>query len=394
MTEPAAANAAPVITNPGDKSYEQGEEITAFGITVTDGDSDPVTVTVTGLPSGLSYTSDEVQGTVAADATAQAYTVTITADDGENAAVTETFTVTVTEPAAANAAPVITNPGDKSYEQGEEITAFGITVTDGDSDPVTVTVTGLPSGLSYASDEVQGTVAADATAQAYTGDDHGGRRGEHGGDRDVHGDGDRAGGGERGAGDHEPRRQELPAGGGRSRRSGSRVTDGDSDPVTVTVTGLPSGLSYTSDEVQGTVAADATAQAYTVTITADDGENAAVTETFTVTVTEPAAANAAPVITNPGDKSYEQGEEITAFGITVTDGDSDPVTVTVTGLPSGLSYTSDEVQGTVAADATAQAYTVTITADDGGERGGDGDVHGDGDRAGRRRKATRTRRPV
>ena len=63
------------------------------------------------------------------------------------------------------------------------------------------------------------------------------------------------------------------------------MTDGDSDPVTVTVTvtGLPSGLSYTSDEVQGTVAADATAQAYTVTITADDGENAAVTETFTVT---------------------------------------------------------------------------------------------------------------
>ena len=119
------SNAPPVITAPGDKSYRQGETITAFGITVTDGDSDPVTVTVTGLPSGLSYTSDEVQGTVAADATAQAYTVTITADDGENTAVTETFTVTVTEPAAANAAPVITNPGDKSYEQGEEITAFG-----------------------------------------------------------------------------------------------------------------------------------------------------------------------------------------------------------------------------------------------------------------------------
>ena len=52
------------------------------------------------------------------------------------------------------------------------------------------------------------------------------------------------------------------------------------------------------------------------------------------------------MITDPGDKTYEQGEAITAFGITVTDADGDPVSVTLTGLPSGLSYTSDEVQGT------------------------------------------------
>ena len=93
--------------------------------------------------------------------------------------------------------------------------------------------------------------------------------------------------------------------------------------------------------------------------------NAAVTATFTVTVTEPAPANVAPVITAPSDKTYEQGEEITAFDITVTDADGDDVTVTLTGLPSGLSHTSGQVQGTVAADATAQAYTVTIEADDG-----------------------------
>ena len=162
------SNAPPVVTSPGDKTYEQGETITAFGITVSDADQDTVTVTVTGLPSGLSYASDQVQGTVAADATAQDYTVTISADDGMNTAVTATFTITVTEPAPANAPPVITNPGDKTYEQGEEITAFDITVTDADQDTIAVTVTGLPSGLSYTSDQVQGTVAADATAQDYT----------------------------------------------------------------------------------------------------------------------------------------------------------------------------------------------------------------------------------
>ena len=84
MTAPA--NAAPVITSPGDKTYEQGEAITFFGITVT----------VTGLPSGLSYTDGQVQGTVAADAAVQDCTVTISADDGTNAPVTATFTITVT----------------------------------------------------------------------------------------------------------------------------------------------------------------------------------------------------------------------------------------------------------------------------------------------------------
>ena len=59
--------------------------------------------------------------------------------------------------------------------------------------------------------------------------------------------------------------------------------------------------------------------------------------------------NAPPVITAPSDKSFEQGEAITSFGITVSDADKDTVAVTVTGLPSGLSYTSDQVQGTVAA---------------------------------------------
>ena len=265
-----SVNAPPVITVPGDKTYEQGEEITPFGITVSDADSDPLTVTLTGLPSGLSYTSDQVQGTVAANAAAKDYTVTITADDEVNTAVTETFTITVTEPAPTNAPPVITAPGVKAYEQGEEITAFGIT-----------------------------------------------------------------------------------------------VSDADSDPLTVTLTGLPSGLSYTSDQVQGTVAANAAAKDYTVTITADDGVNTAVTETFTITVNEAKAQNAPPVITAPGVKTYEQGEEITAFGITVSDADKDTLTMTLTGLPSGLSYTSDQVQGTVAANAAAQDYTVTIEADDG-----------------------------
>ena len=134
--------------------------------------------------------------------------------------------------------------------------------------------------------------------------------------------------------------------------------------MTVTVTGLPSGLSYANGQVSGTVAQDADVQDYSVTISADDGTNDAVTETFTVTVIAEGTSNAPPVITNPGDKTYEQGEAISAFDITVTDADSDTVTVTVTGLPSGLSYANGQVSGTVSASAAVQAHTVTISADD------------------------------
>ena len=329
-----------------------------------------VSVTLSGLPSGLSYTSDQVQGTVADDVAAKDYTVTITADDGVNAAVTETFTITVTEaePASSNAPPVITAPGDKSYEQGEQITSFGITVTDADGDTVSVTLSGLPSGLSYTSDQVQGAVSADAAAKDYTvtisADDGVNTAVEETFTISVT--------------EPEEASSNVPpvitAPSDKSYEQGEAitafgitVTDADGDTVSVTLSGLPSGLSYTSDQVRGTVSASATAQDYTVTISADDGVNTAVTETFTVTVTEAEedSSNASPVITDPGDKTYEQGETITSFGITVTDADQDTVSVTVTGLPSGLSYTNGQVQGTVAEDAAAQAYTVTISADDG-----------------------------
>ena len=345
---------APVITSPGKKTYAPGEAITAFGITVTDADNDDVTVTVSGLPSGLSYTNGQVQGTVSASAPEQEYTVTISASDGVNAAVTATFTIAVEPP---NSAPEITTPGNKTYEQGETITAFGIKVDDVDGDEVTVTVTGLPSGLSYTNSQVQGTVSASAAEQHYTvtisADD---------GVNDavtatftitV------------GASNSAP---EMTIPGNKTYTQGEtiaafgfKVTDDDGDEVTVTVSGLPEGLSYTNARVQGTVSASAATQEYTVTVSADDGVNAAVTATFTITVNAP---NDPPVITSPGNKSYEQGESIASFGFKVTDPEGDLVTVTVSGLPAGLFYRWGKVQGAVSASAAVKDYKVTVSAVD------------------------------
>ena len=74
--------------------------------------------------------------------------------------------------------------------------------------------------------------------------------------------------------------------------------------MTVTVTGLPTGLSYANGQVSGTVAADAAAQDYTATITADDGVNAAVTETFTVSVIKDRTR---PTVTISGPAQPQRG---------------------------------------------------------------------------------------
>ena len=141
-------------------------------------------------------------------------------------------------------------------------------------------------------------------------------------------------------------------------------------------------VDYTPISGTLTIPAGQTARTLSVRILSDTGEEGP--ETFTLTLSQPTNATIAdgiaigtitnvtpnnpPVITNPGNKSYEQGATIVAFAIAVSDADSgDTVTVTVTGLPTGLSYNSGTgtVSGTVSESATIQNYTVNITASDG-----------------------------
>ena len=96
-----AADEPPSIIDPGNKTYTRGQRIPAFAIGVTDDRGTP-TVTVDGLPNGLSYDAGtgRVSGRVSPDAEAGRYTVTIRANDGVNPEVTDTFSITV-QPAPA-----------------------------------------------------------------------------------------------------------------------------------------------------------------------------------------------------------------------------------------------------------------------------------------------------
>ena len=166
--------APPRITVPDDKTFAQGETIAAFDIEV-DADPDYRTVEVTGLPAGLSYAVEQVQGTVSADAEVKDYTVTISADgDGEGGTLdypptTATFTITVTEPVTvAIAGPAEAQEGafDVAITFSESVTGFAqgdVTVGNG-------SVTALSgSGASYTATiepAASGTVTVDVPADA------------------------------------------------------------------------------------------------------------------------------------------------------------------------------------------------------------------------------------
>jgi hypothetical protein len=104
---------------------------------------------------------------------------------------------------------------------------------------------------------------------------------------------------------------------------------------------------------------------YTVTVSASDGTSPATTTSFAWTVTH---TNRAPVIDPIGDQSSAEraGVNVTPR---VTDPDGDHLTVTVTGLPAGLSADAGgHITGTVAPGAAATKgghYTVTVSASDG-----------------------------
>ena len=165
-------DAAPIITNPGDQTYSIGDTIEPLTITVTVTDAeDTLTVTVTGLPNGLTFddTSREITGTVANDATLGDHLVTITADDGNNAAVIETFIITVT----ADVAPTFgseTIPF-QTYAVNTAIGTLTLPPATSGNDTLTYSLApALPDGLSFdpGNRQITGTPTTAQAATPYT----------------------------------------------------------------------------------------------------------------------------------------------------------------------------------------------------------------------------------
>ena len=141
----AAELTVPQITSISDFSYAYNESITAIAVTVT-GNPTP-SVTVSGLPAGLAYSGGEITGMSTVVGT---HEIIVTATNSEGDA-TVTFDVTI---AVELIAPAITAISDVVYNSNQAITTITVSVT-GNPTP-TVTVAGLPAGITYENGVITG----------------------------------------------------------------------------------------------------------------------------------------------------------------------------------------------------------------------------------------------
>ena len=149
------------------------------------------------------------------------------------------------------------------------------------------------------------------------------------------------------------------------------VEDAEDTP-SVTLSGLPSGLSYSNGEVSGTVSATATAQDYSVTITADDGINSAVTRDFTITINPlPAVSFSESTYTVTEGQTITVGVELdriaandASIPITLTDGPAEFVTEGDENLliSAGSTSTSFMVRATLDNNDISETLTLGIGA--------------------------------
>jgi len=131
------------------------------------------------------------------------------------------------------------------------------------------------------------------------------------------------------------------------------TASGGTGVFTYTATGLPAGLTLTGNVVSGTPLA---AGVSSVTLKATDTSSKSVSATVTLTISAPVAPLMIATTSLPGATA---GVAYTA-PVTVSGGVA-PYTVTLSGLPKGLTYSGGNVTGTPAAVGT---FSVSVTAVD------------------------------
>ena len=377
-------NSAPIIATPEGAQIAKDGDIINLNITPNfkDGatDTDTLTYSSTGLPSGLTLntTTGIISGTLDKAASqggiGGVYTIAITASDGQGGTVTDTFSYTVTNPA-----PVVTTAiPNQSVNDGA---AFSLGVSanfkDGasDTDILTYSATGLPAGLAIdpTTGAITGTLPANASVAGpytviVTASD--GQGGTVSSSFQI-------------AGSNAPPTVIAPTadqigndGDVVNLNAAPAFKDPNGDVLAFTATGLPAGLSINSATgvISGTVDHSASqggvAGTYTIIVTASDGKGGTVTDTFTYTVSNPA-----PVTTGTlADVTQSDGQAVSINASPVfKDGgtDTDALTYSATGLPAGLTIdpTSGKITGTIDHSASqggvGGAYTINVSVSDG-----------------------------
>ncbi|GAB3266766.1 hypothetical protein GCM10027347_34990 [Larkinella harenae] len=114
----------------------------------TDANNDPLTYSLTGLPSGLSF--DAGNRTISGTPTQTgSFNLSYAATDGKSAPVSVPILLTVGSPTPGNQSPVAPTVSNLSATVNSAFSQTLPVFTDANNDPLTYSLTGLPSGLSF-----------------------------------------------------------------------------------------------------------------------------------------------------------------------------------------------------------------------------------------------------
>jgi Domain of unknown function (DUF4347)/Putative Ig domain/Bacterial Ig domain len=346
-------------------------------------DTDTLTYSATGLPTGLTIntTTGVISGTMPNNAsTVGPFSVVVTANDGQGGTTTQAFQIVSINQAPTTVLANITP--DKVATDGSAANfSVANAFKDTNNDTLVYSVAGLPAGLTInsATGVISGNIAANASQSNTVGQPIGNYV-------VVVTANDGKGGTVTESFRYtvsNPAPVVVIAIPPRSTTDGSSVSlsvaanfkDGgsDSDTLTYSATGLPTGLTINSATgvISGTVGSNASqggvGGVYSLSVTANDGQGGTVTNTFNYTITNPAPVVAAPI-------ADQIGNDGNVFTVSVAsnfkDGgaDSDTLTYSATGLPVGLTIntTTGVISGTLPSNAsTLGPYTVSVTVNDG-----------------------------
>ncbi len=333
----------PAVANPGTQNSAVGDtvslQVQASGLAP----SDTWTFSATGLPSGLSIdaSSGLITGTITGSATT--YSATVTANDGQGDEPSQTFTWNVSVLSE-------TNPGTQNSAVGDSVSLAIATTGLPTGDSWTYSASGLPSGLSINASTglITGTItgSANAYSPSVTASDGEGASATQSFTWNVSV-----------LSETNPGTQNGAVG---DSVSLAIATNGlpSGDSWTYSAAGLPSGLSINTSTGAITGTITGSANTYSSSVTASDGEGASVSQSFTWNVS-------ALAVTNPGTQSSALGGTVSLQIQTSGLPSGDSWSYSASGLPSGLSInaTSGLITGTITG--SPSTYSSSVTASDG-----------------------------
>ncbi|MCH8676071.1 putative Ig domain-containing protein [Staphylococcus lugdunensis] len=338
---------APTVKGISDQTKEVNTEIDNIEIRATDNSGQPVTNTVSGLPSGVTF--DPTTNTISGIATkVGTYPIVVISTDADGNSTETKFNIKVVD----TTAPTVKEISDQTKEVNTEIDNIKIDARDNSGQAVTNTVRGLPEGVTF--DPSTNTISGIATKVGtypivVTSTDAEGNSIETKFSIKVV---DTTAPTVKGISDQT---KEVNTA---IDDIEIRATDNSGEVVTNKVSGLPEGVTF--DPRTNTISGVATkVGTYPIVVTSTDAEGNSVETKFSIKVVD----TTAPTVKEISDQTKEVNTEIDNIEISATDNSGEVVTNRVRGLPSGVTF--DSRTNTISGVATkVGTYPIVVISTD------------------------------